>query len=84
MKKLFLLLFLSVSGLMVAQDNFGTVKFGMYNPSASDAGFIIGYEGGWYIDDNFMVGVRIGFIRIMLMRDLLKSTTIFMEISTVN
>ncbi|KAF0138762.1 MAG: hypothetical protein FD122_3705 [Stygiobacter sp.] len=56
MKKLFLLLFLSVPGLMVAQDNFGSVKFGMYNPSASDAGFIIGYEGGWYIDDNFMVG----------------------------
>ncbi len=43
MKKLFLLLFLSVPGLMVAQDNFGSVKFGMYNPSASDAGFIIGY-----------------------------------------
>lgn len=55
MKKLLLLLVL-LSGISYAQDNFGSVKFGMYNPSATDPGFIIGYEGGWYIDDNFLVG----------------------------
>lgn len=56
MKKLVLLFIVLFSGLNYAQDNFGSVKFGMYNPSATDSGFIIGYEGGWYIDDNFMVG----------------------------
>ncbi|KAB2840560.1 MAG: hypothetical protein F9K45_08885 [Melioribacteraceae bacterium] len=56
MKKLFLVLFLMFTCIVNGQDKFGSVKFGMYSPSATDGGFIIGYEGGKYIDDNFMIG----------------------------
>ena len=55
MKKLFLIL-ITLPLITFAQHKIGAVKAGMYSPSATDAGFVIGYEGGWYIDDNFMVG----------------------------
>lgn len=56
MKKL-IFVFLVFSSLIIrAQFDVGAVKLGVFNPSATDAGFIIGYEGGWHIDDNFLFG----------------------------
>lgn len=55
MRKLFLIL-ITIPLINFAQHKVGAVKAGMYSPSATETGFIIGYEGGWYIDDNFMVG----------------------------
>jgi hypothetical protein len=42
-----------------AQSHFSSVKLGMFSPGATDAGFIIGYEGGWYVDDNFLMGYSV-------------------------
>ena len=39
-----------------AQSKFSSVKLGMFSPGATESGFVIGYEGGWYVDDNFLVG----------------------------
>jgi hypothetical protein len=54
-KKLFVL-FLLLPASMFAQQNFGSVKLGLFVPSATDAGFIIGYEGGWAIDQSLIIG----------------------------
>ncbi len=56
MKKITLLIILIIPIFISAQHKYGSVKFGLFTPSATEAGFIIGYEGGWYIDDNFIVG----------------------------
>jgi hypothetical protein len=51
---LFLLFLLSTSSF--AQSGMAAIKLGYFNPSAADGGFIIGYEGGKYIDENFTFG----------------------------
>ena len=56
MKKLIVLLIVVLPIVISAQAHFGSVKVGMFSPGATSAGFIIGYEGGWNIDDNFIVG----------------------------
>lgn len=56
MRKLILLIFLYLPSIIKPQFDVGAVKLGTFNPSATDAGFIIGYEGGWHIDDNFLFG----------------------------
>ena len=58
MKKI-LLVFLFVPCLMQAQMHYSTIKLGVFDPSATSAGFILGYEGGWYVDDNFLLGYSI-------------------------
>jgi len=58
MKKIFLIILLAPC-LMQAQMHYSTIKLGLYDPSATSAGFIIGYEGGWYVDDNFLLGYSI-------------------------
>lgn len=55
MKKLMLLL-IAIPFIVNAQYKTGAVKAGFFGPSATEGGFIIGYEGGWYIDDNFLFG----------------------------
>ena len=45
-----------IPSIIFGQSNIGSVKLGLFNPSATDAGFIIGYEGGWYIDSHFFAG----------------------------
>jgi hypothetical protein len=55
MKKIFLII-LFAPCLMLAQIHYSTIKLGVYGPSATSAGFILGYEGGWYVDDNFIMG----------------------------
>ncbi len=56
MKRFILSLMIISSGILKAQFDVGAVKLGTFSPSATDAGFIIGYEGGWHIDDNFLFG----------------------------
>lgn len=56
MKKITLLFLLIIPIFSNAQHKYGSVKFGLFTPSATEGGFIIGYEGGWYVDDNFIVG----------------------------
>ncbi|PKL83735.1 MAG: hypothetical protein CVV24_03565 [Ignavibacteriae bacterium HGW-Ignavibacteriae-3] len=56
MKKIICLLLVLAPILLPAQSKFSSVKLGLFTPGATDAGFIIGYEGGWYVDDNFLIG----------------------------
>ncbi|MEW6508611.1 MAG: hypothetical protein AB1432_12800 [Bacteroidota bacterium] len=56
MKRLTVLLFFCIQLIINAQFDVGAIKLGTFNPSATEAGFIIGYEGGWHIDDNFLFG----------------------------
>lgn len=56
MKRFILFMLIISSGILRAQFDVGAVKLGTFSPSATDAGFIIGYEGGWHIDDNFLFG----------------------------
>ena len=57
MKKwsLFLLLLL-ITGYVSAQRKSSTIKLGNFSPGATESGFVIGYEGGKYIDRNFDIG----------------------------
>lgn len=56
MKKILFFLFLSLTGIVSAQYNSGAIKLGVFNPEATDAGFMIGYEGGWKVDRNLTLG----------------------------
>jgi opacity protein-like surface antigen len=56
MKKIIFVIALFFPISIFAQSHFGSVKLGMFDPSATNAGFIIGYEGGWYIDNHFIIG----------------------------
>jgi hypothetical protein len=56
MKKYLCFILMFVPALTIAQQNMGSIKFGIFDPSATDAGFIIGYEGGWPVDPNFSLG----------------------------
>jgi len=39
-----------------AQHRSATIKLGSFSPSATESGFVIGYEGGKFIDRNFDIG----------------------------
>jgi hypothetical protein len=56
MKKLTLLFMLVLCHYAYGQKSAATFKLGSFMPEATGAGFIIGYEGGSYIDDNFNFG----------------------------
>ena len=56
MKKIIYLFIVMIPLVLSAQTKFGTIKAGLFSPSATEAGFILGYEGGWIMDDNFYVG----------------------------
>jgi hypothetical protein len=55
MKKILAILILS-NMVLFSQRYTGAVKVGVFNPSASGSGFIIGYEGGKYIDEALDIG----------------------------
>ena len=59
MKKLTFLLLCLLPVVSFSQSHFSSVKIGAFNPGATDVGFIIGYEGGWFVDDNFLMGYSI-------------------------
>lgn len=45
-----ILLFVLFTTLTFGQWKTGAVKLGFFNPSATDGGFIVGFEGGYHID----------------------------------
>ncbi len=53
-KLLFVVFFIPI--LIHAQHNQGTIKLGYFAPNATEGGFIVGYEGGRFVDENFMLG----------------------------
>ena len=56
MKKLALLIVCLFSYNSFAQSGAAAIKLGAFTPGATNTGFIIGYEGGKYIDQNFNFG----------------------------
>ncbi len=56
MKKLILIIAILSFYNVNAQWSAAAIKLGSFSPGASDAGFIIGYEGGKHIDKNFNFG----------------------------
>lgn len=56
MRKLFVLFVMFIPFLSYAQWGTATIKLGMFDPSSTGNGFIIGYEGGNAVDRNFNYG----------------------------
>ncbi len=56
MKKLLFILLFCFSSSLFAQYSSAAIRLGYSNPEATEGGFIIGYEGGSYIDENFNYG----------------------------
>jgi hypothetical protein len=57
MKKIFLIVIVLLSfNLLNAQQKTAAVKLGLYSPQATNAGFVLGYQGGKDIDENFEYG----------------------------
>jgi len=54
--KRFIICLLFIPFLLNAQTRIGTVKAGIFGPSATESGFILGYQGGWRIDNNVSIG----------------------------
>ena len=50
MKKLITMILILFPVIISAQESVGSIKLGLFDPSATGSGFIIGYEGGWSID----------------------------------
>lgn len=55
MKKIIIILFFTAT-IISAQRGSSTIKLGNFSPNATESGFVIGYEGGKYIDRNFDIG----------------------------
>ncbi|MFC2103299.1 outer membrane protein [Bacteroidota bacterium] len=64
MKKLLIIIVLFLSVNMFGQNGAAAIKLGSFNPGATDAGFIIGYEGGKFVDHNFNFGWGIDWFHI--------------------
>ncbi|MBN1301787.1 MAG: outer membrane beta-barrel protein [Melioribacteraceae bacterium] len=56
MKLKIVLGFLLIPFILSAQWNSASVKLGHFNPGATDGGFIVGYEGGKFVDRNLSIG----------------------------
>jgi len=57
MKKMLMFLILSASfTILSAQHNWSAFKLGFFDPQATDAGFILGYQGGKYVDEFVDIG----------------------------
>lgn len=53
MKKMIIIFSLLCTGISFSQWGTSSVKLGFFNPSATDGGFIIGFDAGTFIDKNF-------------------------------
>jgi hypothetical protein len=56
MKKLIIIIVLLICSNIYSQTGAAAIKLGSFTPGATDGGFIIGYEGGKHIDNNFNFG----------------------------
>ena len=64
MKQKIMILMVFFSVAIFAQNRVVNIKAGSFSPNAAEAGFIIGYEGGKYIDDNFQFGWSVDWYHI--------------------
>lgn len=64
MKKLLIILVSLFSVNLFGQHGAAAIKLGAFNPGATDVGFIVGYEGGQFIDQNFNFGWSIDWFHI--------------------
>ena len=53
---LFLTAVLLLASSIYGQRRTSTIKLGNFSPNATESGFVIGYEGGKFIDRNFDIG----------------------------
>lgn len=57
MKKITILFMIFITSTnLYSQHRSSTIKLGNFSPGATESGFVIGYEGGKYIDKNFDIG----------------------------
>jgi hypothetical protein len=56
LKKLIIILSIIFLSNSLSQTNTASVKLGYFNPTATNGGFIIGYEGGKIIDERLIFG----------------------------
>lgn len=56
MKHFILIIFLIISANGFAQRGAAAIKLGHFSPSASDGGFIVGYEGSHFVDSRLLFG----------------------------
>lgn len=64
MKRKLLLLLTFLAYPLFAQHHTASFKLGSFSPHAAEAGFIIGYEGGKFIDENFQFGWSVDWYHI--------------------
>lgn len=55
-RSILLLVMILLTFSIYGQRKSSTIKLGNFSPSATESGFVIGYEGGKYIDRNFDIG----------------------------
>lgn len=55
-RSILLLIMILLTFSIYGQRKSSTIKLGNFSPSATESGFVIGYEGGKYIDRNFDIG----------------------------
>lgn len=53
MKKLIIIFVLFLTNLSFSQWGTSSVKFGYFNPAATEGGFVIGFDAGQFVDRNF-------------------------------
>ncbi len=56
MKRLIVIILIATLNQIYSQPRTGSIKLGSFSPSATESGFVIGYESGKYIDKNFDIG----------------------------
>lgn len=63
MKKFILLIFIAASTVSFAQGHSSAIKLGFFSPNATESGFILGYEGRYYVDDFVRTGWSVDWFR---------------------
>lgn len=53
MKKQIIIFVLLITGISFPQWGTSSIKLGYFNPSATDGGFIVGFDAGQFVDKNF-------------------------------
>jgi opacity protein-like surface antigen len=56
MKRILVLMLIAIASNIFPQHGAAAIKLGHFSPSASDGGFIIGYEGSHFVDERIMFG----------------------------
>ncbi|MBU0560733.1 MAG: hypothetical protein KJ799_10860 [Bacteroidetes bacterium] len=63
MKRLICVILILVPVLIFGQNHSAAIKLGHFSPAATDGGFVIGYEGGKFVDRNLAIGWSIDWFQ---------------------